>query len=548
MSLTSHIKDKDSPVRQFLETEFPNAKPPRQVLEMLPQTSLLLATSDGVTGEPPPTTWHAPPPSILPKNTDNYPWPTVGTAFDYRLRFHYQQFDVARLVARNGARLLAQVWRLGQEEPQAFIELVARVQTSLQAADGSKKVSTKLEQQLAEYSYVLALYEQCYRAPAGDDWPIMRLGPLATMDQLVATAPAFVLDDIKAMSQLVHSTQPSMLSGTDVTLNPSFGDASVKLGGADADLVVDGRLIDIKSKKVAEIERVELWQLLGYAMADADDFLSIQEVGIYFSRHGIQVVWPLKTLMELMSGKRKEPNEVRERFQVVLQTLGGRPRIPIRITYNDDWTPPNTSRVSSKRLIEIFGDLIAGNQGSRKIRNAPVANTLVFRPTTSHSGKWHVAYSENQYVYPPTNQLDLDLRPSCGSPNVTIDRSAKPLKLVKGTPRNKYAAQCCTRCLEYADRTYKSVGHFKTPKIGPEERWRYGEPRQTRQKWHIKRSDFYVNDKSRGAVCSAAGDFKPRGVSIPVAEAKTNDPRICQHCLRIVVDGAPRWLAGDPLY
>jgi hypothetical protein len=452
------------------------------------------------------------------------------------------------LVAREGARFLAQHWRLGQDEPQAFTELVARVETASKVAASAKKVSPKLEQQLAEYSYGLALYEQCYRAPAGEDWPIIRLGPLATVDQLIATASASVLDDIKAMSQLVRSSQPSLLSGQNVTLNPSFGDASVRLGGADADLVVDGRLIDIKSKEVAEIERVEFWQLLGYTLADADDSLSIQEVGIYFSRHGIQVVWPLKTLMELMSGKRKEPNEVRERFQAVLQRLSGRPRSPISITYNDGWVPPTTSHVSSKRMIEILGDLIAGNQGSRKIRNAPVANALVFRPTTSSSGKWHVAYSENQYVYPPTNQLDLDLRPSCGAGNVTIDRAAKSLKLVKGTPRNKYATQCCTRCLEYTDRTYKSIGRYKTPEIGPEERWCYSEPRQNRQKWHIKRSDFYVNDKSKGAVCSAAGDFKPRGVSIPVAEAEKNDPRICQHCLRIAVDGTPRWLAGDPLY
>lgn len=77
-----------------------------------------------------------------------------------------------------------------------------------------------------------------------------------------------------------------------VLLNPTFGQASRMVGGADADLILDGRLIDIKTTKYLEIKTDAWRQIVGYGvladLARTEDkkFPKIDEIGIYFSRHG----------------------------------------------------------------------------------------------------------------------------------------------------------------------------------------------------------------------------------------------------------------------
>ena len=98
------------------------------------------------------------------------------------------------------------------------------------------------------------------------------------------------------------------LDGNDVYLNPEFGLASRFVGGADADIILDGKLIDFKVTGKATF-KVGYWrQLVGYlVLADAHTTLhesgiydkmglgddpearplpDIDEIGVYFARHG----------------------------------------------------------------------------------------------------------------------------------------------------------------------------------------------------------------------------------------------------------------------
>jgi hypothetical protein len=70
----------------------------------------------------------------------------------------------------------------------------------------------------------------------------------------------------------------------------------------------------------------------------------------------------------------------------------------------------------------------------------------------------------------------------------------------------------------------------------------FSEPKNARQKWHVKRSDFYVNEEFVSSVCSPVGEFKSGGSTIPVAEADALDPRFCSYCLQIVSDGGQKWV------
>jgi hypothetical protein len=50
-------------------------------------------------------------PRICPDDRDGYPWPTIGTTFDYQLRFLLGEEHPESLVAYLGAQVLAAHWR-----------------------------------------------------------------------------------------------------------------------------------------------------------------------------------------------------------------------------------------------------------------------------------------------------------------------------------------------------------------------------------------------------------------------------------------------------
>jgi hypothetical protein len=83
-----------------------------------------------------------------------------------------------------------------------------------------------------------------------------------------------------------------------VLLNPTFGTFSGMVGGADADFVASGLLVDIKTTMHPSFGNPKwLPQVIGYAIladlhrGEDPSFPEVREVGFYFSRHGeIQTV------------------------------------------------------------------------------------------------------------------------------------------------------------------------------------------------------------------------------------------------------------------
>jgi len=74
------------------------------------------------------------------------------------------------------------------------------------------------------------------------------------------------------------------------------------LGGADADLIARRLLIDWKATTTPGIVgREQLWQLLGYVLADTDDEYEIREVGIAALRWRSIKIWPLDELLAELS-------------------------------------------------------------------------------------------------------------------------------------------------------------------------------------------------------------------------------------------------------
>lgn len=79
-------------------------------------------------------------------------------------------------------------------------------------------------------------------------------------------------------------------------LNPTFGKGSQLVGGADADLIIDDKLIDIKTTKKLELPLSDFCQIIGYLLlyriggtSSGSGEFKIEQLGIYYARYGYLV-------------------------------------------------------------------------------------------------------------------------------------------------------------------------------------------------------------------------------------------------------------------
>lgn len=118
--------------------------------------------------------------------------------------------------------------------------------------------------------------------------PIYRAG---LIDENIGAIDAKDVEDLMNLCSLIKL---EMFKAREVCLlNPTFGEASTMVGGADADIVIDDLIIDIKTTKKLELKRDDYNQLVGYyalykigGIAGAQQNHQIRKLAIYFSRFG----------------------------------------------------------------------------------------------------------------------------------------------------------------------------------------------------------------------------------------------------------------------
>lgn len=291
MSLTSHLDRPDSPVSQFLREHFPHAN------------DLARACSPQLAGVPP----------LRPAASGGYPYPTVGTALDYRLRYYFAVTPPDQFVAWRAAVLLSVAPPFIDQ--CAFFTELSQVVAEINPV--GRRLDAQQEAQLARYCYVLALFEAIYRAGPQIKSPLYT-PPNRTVADLLAKASDAVVADLCALSWGFHDHCTALLARPAV-LNPTF-DGSHDIGGADADLIVDGCLIDIKTTVKPRVDPSWLYQLLGYVLLDYTDRYQIRAVALYLARQQRLLRWPLDAFLANLAGSVAPPlADVRARFQAVLQ-------------------------------------------------------------------------------------------------------------------------------------------------------------------------------------------------------------------------------------
>jgi hypothetical protein len=309
MSLTGELDKSDSPANRWFDAWLPNTAP---------VSKQWYATVKSA-------------PTLRPQTDARVPG-TVGTALDYRLRYYFAATPLAELVAATGMRLLDKDTTTNRVAPDAFLArygspppeaapataLVGAFATSLaeclrRLQPAERLLASDEEAELCRYCYVLAWFEELFRAGLAIRSPLYRLPPGAAVGDLLALAEPVWIDDLCRLSE---SFRPlfATLPRRRVELNPIFAGSGM-IGGADADLVVDGCLIDIKTTIAPKFsKRRLLYQLLGYVFLDFIDEFAIDAVAIYLSRQALLVRFDLDELITTLAGRPLALSELRASF------------------------------------------------------------------------------------------------------------------------------------------------------------------------------------------------------------------------------------------
>ncbi|KKM98827.1 hypothetical protein LCGC14_1153970, partial [marine sediment metagenome] len=198
---------------------------------------------------------------LAPPLTKNYG--RVGTAFDYLLCFYLKYLNPQAVTHRWVAELSLERLKEKVEMKKSKLTKDERIVLPLWKDWYTKG---KEELKLAEENYT-----QFLETGQVTDDLIKSTLYLAKLDSIYRAGyikkdfEYVDKNDIKDLKNLISLlNQKEFKPKNSCILNPTFGNASVMVGGADADLVIDGMLIDIKTTKIFQMKREYYDQLIGY--------------------------------------------------------------------------------------------------------------------------------------------------------------------------------------------------------------------------------------------------------------------------------------------
>lgn len=230
----------------------------------------------------------------------------VGQAFDYLLRFTLEHKYGSKIksdrswVADSAYRMLeaniqtsnSKILNVGfrkdiEKDRKAFLSMLQNEYSNAKVNYKKYLVDGLLTEPLVKSVLYLARLDVFLRARMIDP----NLGNENELD---------IQDVLKLMSLIDENYFKVKSQGY---INPTFGEGSLLVGGADADIIIDDTLIDIKVSKHLTLEREHLNQTIGYFILSLiggvnsdENCKPIKNIGIYFARYGVLWKIPLSEL------------------------------------------------------------------------------------------------------------------------------------------------------------------------------------------------------------------------------------------------------------
>ncbi len=199
----------------------------------------------------------------------------VGTAFDYALRFRVQGLQPELQAKRS--MLVARLALLHMDRERTLLEIDQAEGTLQEVAEGRD-----FEEIHARAAVVLASYEVVARTGRFQD--------------LAGVVPEVAWQDVLALVRAVP--REAFRANRQLLLNPHFP-AAGRFGGADADLLIDDLLIEVKATRHLRLDSSYLQQLTAYLVLDrlagtVGSDLPIRRLGVYYARHGVLQILPVR--------------------------------------------------------------------------------------------------------------------------------------------------------------------------------------------------------------------------------------------------------------
>ncbi len=298
VSLTRHLRNSGSPVRVWLEARFPGTRQAATEANRFIRNGI-----DACPVKPPAAADVA----------------LVGTAVDYLVRAHLTPTALDSTVASRAG------WTTQELAHKAMLVEGAAVASVKGLRPWERELDRGGWSELCTACALLAKFEQCFRAGPVVSFQVERaLNQLPETDDASAVVRSTVgeetLVDLATLGRAAVADHLDLRSAGVLHLNPTFAQSQA-LGGADADLVYDHTLLELKAAAATKIVgRRELWQLVGYVLADTHDEYAIEAVGVSGLRWRRRVIWPLdRLLQELVGGPVSDVARLRVEFAQVVQ-------------------------------------------------------------------------------------------------------------------------------------------------------------------------------------------------------------------------------------
>ncbi len=329
LSLTSQLKFGKSPVSLFMGEHLP--EPHRAVRDF--QRRIL--------GCPQP---------VQPGNVKYPAWSALGHAIDYRLRLFlgWPPGDPVHVgVEAVGGREPLR----GAPAPAVRTALGAVGRELLSVLDDYLAGRVRLtEDQVCQLCFVAASFEDVYRAgEVRRPSMLADAAPSTSLREMAAAVPEYVPGDLKRQFALALPAFERLraLPPEQVICGPVFT-GSADIGGADADFILGGLLLDCKSTVTPyKLGTAEIYQLAGYLLLDYDDQYGIRRVGLYLSRQGKGITWDVGEFLSKLGAREPLP-VLRRRFRDHLREHQGAEGIQHRRYAEND------SGSDARRLAELM--------------------------------------------------------------------------------------------------------------------------------------------------------------------------------------------------
>ncbi|MEU9197890.1 hypothetical protein [Streptomyces hundungensis] len=275
---------------------------------------------------------------------------TVDTAIDQRLRLAFTAaapVDDAALIGIEGTGLFGGHGE-GLRMRAVGNELAARLTETVQHLDLDNRALPldrvqDEEEGLARMLIAAAWYQVMARTSIGFAFTPLAETALGdpsgfTLRRLLDLPHPDMVDDVvDQLHKAAHSPLQDLRDRTrpeDCHGGPTFAGARIT---ADADLTVDGLLLDFKSTRhpLKEMSQRTAWQLVGYLLLDGAGIYRIDTVGLYLTRTGVLASWPVEEFLDLLGACRRDLTKLRAVFRELLTGCHGHADAPYFTTQEE---------------------------------------------------------------------------------------------------------------------------------------------------------------------------------------------------------------------